>query len=283
MAFSNVLRAFQPLRTSVLRTPASATQYLSRPTFFQRSIATTAPKFLEQPTEQQPQEQPSVETATPTAEAPSSSSVQTEVPPSLRQYAYKLKKGTVISAGRMVRTVRVLHWNVEWDAHLRKYYRKKEIILVSDPRESLRVGDVIEFSSGHPKSRNVHHVVERIIAPFGDPIEDRPAVMTREERDAARAEKRTAKWQRRQARIREAGGNVKGGSPSPEHVGRIRRLIQERQDSFVPQIGFKRAQIAAAKAEEAAKAEAEAEAEAAAKEAAKKAAKDTPAAETTQN
>ncbi|PYI21397.1 nucleic acid-binding protein [Aspergillus violaceofuscus CBS 115571] len=277
MAFSNVLRVFQPLRTSILRTPASATQHLSRPTFLQRSIATTSPRFLEQQTEQQPQEQPPVETATPTADAPSSSA-QTEVPPSLRQYAYKLKKGTVISAGRMVRTVRVLHWNVEWDAHLRKYYRKKEIIMVSDPRESLRVGDVIEFSSGYPKSRNVHHVVERIIAPFADAIEDRPGVMTRAERDAARAEKRTAKWERREARIREAGGNVKGG-PSPEHVGRIRRLIQERQDSFVPQIGFKRAENAAKKAEEAAKAEAEAAAKAAAEEAAKV----KPAAKTTKN
>ena len=62
--------------------------------------------------------------------------------------------------------------------------------MVSDPRNSLREGDVIEFSSGARKSRRVRHVVERIVAPFGVSIEKRPAVMSREEREEERARKR---------------------------------------------------------------------------------------------
>ncbi|PYH46878.1 nucleic acid-binding protein [Aspergillus saccharolyticus JOP 1030-1] len=241
MAFSKALRAFQPLRNSILRTPAPASQLLPRPTFFQRSIATTSPRFNEQQSEQQlQQEQQPVEQANTSPEVSSSttaeSSVKTEVPPSLRQYAYTLKKGTVTAAGRMERTVTVMHSNTEWDSHLRKYYPKKELIKVADPRESLRVGDVIEFSSGFPKSRNVRHVVTRIITPFGTPIEDRPAVLTREELDIERAAKRSAKWQRKEARIRAGGGKAKPQQPSGEHIGRIRKLIHERRDSPVPRL-----------------------------------------------
>jgi ribosomal protein S17 len=90
----------------------------------------------------------------------------------------------------MERTVTVEHRHTIWDRHIRKNYPKVTRFLVSDPQNSLREGDVIEFSSGAPKSRHVRHVVERIIAPFGEAIEDRPAILTREERDAVRAEKR---------------------------------------------------------------------------------------------
>lgn len=127
----------------------------------------------------------------------------------------------------MDRTVRVSHRHTIWDAHIQKPYPKVTNYLVSDPRNSLREGDVIEFSSGYPKSRNVRHVVERIIAPFGSAIEDRPAVLTREERDAERAAKRAAKWERREARRAEAGVSESEGKGG-EHVGRIRRLVLER-------------------------------------------------------
>jgi ribosomal protein S17 len=123
----------------------------------------------------------------------------------------------------MDRTVRVAHRHTQWDSHIRKSYPKVTTYLVSDPKNSLREGDVIEFSSGYPKSRHVRHVVERIIAPFGEAIEDRPAVLSREERDAERVVKRTAKSQRREARayrVEDESGH--------EHVGRIRRLVHER-------------------------------------------------------
>lgn len=63
------------------------------------------------------------------------------------------------------------------------------------------------------------------MAPFGTPIDQRPPVMLREERDAAREEKRAAKWERREQRRIESGGE---GPASQEHVGRIRRLVLER-------------------------------------------------------
>jgi ribosomal protein S17 len=127
----------------------------------------------------------------------------------------------------MDRTVRVAHRHNTWDRHIRKMYPKVTTYLVSDPRNSLREGDVIEFSSGAPKSRHVRHVVERIIAPFGAGIDERPAVMTREEREAERAMKRAAKVERRMQRWAESGYNATV-QPVKEHVGRIRGLILER-------------------------------------------------------
>jgi small subunit ribosomal protein S17 len=50
----------------------------------------------------------------------------------------------------------------------------------------------------------VHYVVSSIIAPFGSPIEERPAVPTEEERIAERERKREAKDARRRLRSEEA-------------------------------------------------------------------------------
>lgn len=66
-----------------------------------------------------------------------------------------------------------------------------------DPRSSLRAGDIIEISSGWRVSKSVRHVVSRIIAPFGEPIEARPAVMTEVERLEERRKKKEAKDLRR--------------------------------------------------------------------------------------
>jgi small subunit ribosomal protein S17 len=46
----------------------------------------------------------------------------------------------------------------------------------------------------------VHHVVNSIIAPFGEPIEARPPIPTEEERLAERLRKRMAKDERRGAK-----------------------------------------------------------------------------------
>ncbi|BAE57598.1 unnamed protein product [Aspergillus oryzae RIB40] len=207
---SYLFRAMQPLRSSIVRPTSTSTPaahiYSAISTPIRRLNSTTAT-----PTETQ------------SSTAPSTPSV---APPSLRNYPYTLKTGTVVSVGRMDRTVRVAHRHTMWDSHIRKTYPKVTTYLVSDPKNSLREGDVIEFSSGYPKSRHVRHVVERIIAPFGEAIEDRPAVLTREERDAERVAKRTVKWERREARRAEGGeGQSLGGQ---EHVGRIRRLVYER-------------------------------------------------------
>ncbi|KAJ5082935.1 Nucleic acid-binding OB-fold [Penicillium argentinense] len=129
-----------------------------------------------------------------------SSSKKLQPPAALRTYAYSLKTGTVVSVGRMERTVTVSHRHNVWDKHIRKFYPQETNFLVSDPRNSLREGDVIEFSSGMPKSRHVSHVVERIITPFATPIQDRPAVMSRAEREVEREQQWAAKYLRRESR-----------------------------------------------------------------------------------
>ncbi|KAJ6050075.1 uncharacterized protein N7446_005682 [Penicillium canescens] len=180
MAPNHLLRAAMPLRASM--TPLS----LTRPTLLQTTQITTP--LRQKTTSTKP---------TPTTATPNTLTV----PPRLRNYASVLKTGTVVSVGRMDRTVRVCHRHNTYDRHIGKYYPKETHYLVSDPRNSLRDGDVIEFSSGAPKSKHVHHVVERIITPFGVGISERPAVLSRAERDAAREARWAEKYVRREARI----------------------------------------------------------------------------------
>lgn len=57
----------------------------------------------------------------------------------------------------------------------------------------------------------MHHVVRKIVAPFGEPIEARPAVPSEEERLEERAAKRAAKEARRIAgEVVEVEGEGKG-------------------------------------------------------------------------
>lgn len=69
-----------------------------------------------------------------------------------------------------------------------------------DPADSLRLGDIVSIKPGWRISKQVRHVVERIVAPFGSSIESRPPVPTEEERIAERERKRAAKHERRRAR-----------------------------------------------------------------------------------
>lgn len=72
--------------------------------------------------------------------------------------------------------------------------------LVHDPNDSLRTGDVVSIVPGWPTSQHKRHVVKKIIAPFGTPIEERPPIPSAEERIAKRDEKKAAKDARREAR-----------------------------------------------------------------------------------
>jgi ribosomal protein S17 len=178
----------------------------------------------------------------------------------------------------MDRTVRVSFRHRAWDRHIRKHYPKETHFLVSDPNNSLREGDVIEFSSGAPKSRRVHHVVERIVAPFGTPIEKRRPVLSREERDQERERKWAAKYLRREERRLgapvdlagiaglEGQGQAEGVSTAElihrihganERIGRVKRLVLERTAA---------AEAARVEAEAKTKAESKTKAEAKAKE-----------------
>lgn len=74
--------------------------------------------------------------------------------------------------------------------------------LVHDPNDSLRTGDIVSISSGWRTSKTKRHVVNRIIAPWGPPIEERPPVPTPAEREAAHAADRAKKVARKQLRAR---------------------------------------------------------------------------------
>lgn len=109
----------------------------------------------------------------------------------------------------MDKTVRVLHKHTTFHKKLHKSYPASTVYLVSDPCNSLRQGDVIEFSSGWRTSKNVRHVVERIVAPFGVPVDQRPRVLSRHEREALKAERD------------EKAEKIIG-------IGRIKRLVRKR-------------------------------------------------------
>jgi hypothetical protein len=112
--------------------------------------------------------------------------------------------------------------------------------MVHDPALSLRTGDVISISSGWRVSKNVHHVVRSILAPFGEPIEARPPVPTEEERMAERVAKSNAKMARKKAR--EAELLASKSSFTPEELRAIEEKRSKKDES--PQAGVKRGKVA---------------------------------------
>ncbi|KAJ5086957.1 hypothetical protein NUU61_008264 [Penicillium alfredii] len=190
MAPSHLLRAIMPFSAAMAPSATLARSKIPSSAALIHSVIRSASTKTKIPKNKQPS-QPPPNTYTPAALQP---------PSRLRTYAYSSKTGTVISVGRMDRTVRVSHRHTTFDTTVQKVYPKETEYLVSDPRNSLREGDVIEFSSGAPKTRHVRHVVERIINPFGSAIEDRPPVMSRKEREQERERKWAEKYVRRESR-----------------------------------------------------------------------------------
>lgn len=78
-----------------------------------------------------------------------------------------------------------------------QYFKKPEKHLVHDPNNSLRTGDVVEILSGWRTSKSKRFIVNRIIAPFGPPIDARPPVPTAEERETELALRTKAKKERK--------------------------------------------------------------------------------------
>ncbi|KAI1496020.1 nucleic acid-binding protein [Biscogniauxia marginata] len=105
--------------------------------------------------------------------------------------------GIVVSAGLMDKTVKVKLGGLRWEPRVQKYFKSRQYKLVHDPRNSVRQGDVVAITPTWRVSQHVRHVVKHIIAPYGEPIEARPAVPTLEERVAERQAKRAAKDERR--------------------------------------------------------------------------------------
>ncbi|KAJ5570603.1 uncharacterized protein N7459_010033 [Penicillium hispanicum] len=238
MAPSHLLRATMPIRS--ITSPIALARSTIGPSTSLLSQTIRSASMTSQNTSQRSARQPKVTAQTSNELLP---------PAPLREYGYTLKTGTVQSVGRMDRTVSVIHRHNTWDKRIRKFYPKEARYLVSDPRNSLREGDVIEFSSGAPKSRHVHHVVNRIITPFAVPIEDRPAVMSREERQAERERRWAEKYLRKEsrrlgeeidlaARVKSALDIETEGVPAAElihrlfagkeRVGKVKQLVRER-------------------------------------------------------
>ncbi|KAF2272128.1 nucleic acid-binding protein [Westerdykella ornata] len=111
----------------------------------------------------------------------------------LRPNIVSHKVGVVVSAGKMARAVKVRVAEQTWNKHMRKYFPSPRTYMVADPNSSLVEGDVVRITSGHRFSKQIHHVVTSIIAPFGTPVDQRPPVLTQEQLMQKRLEARLEK------------------------------------------------------------------------------------------
>ncbi|OJD37068.1 ribosomal protein s17 [Diplodia corticola] len=117
---------------------------------------------------------------------------------------YRQFTGVVVSAGKMMKTVRVRIPGQKWDKLIRKDFPAPYHVLVSDPTESVREGDVVTLRNGWRTSKHVHHVVTSIVAPFGPEISKRPPIPTEEERQQQLLHTRLEKDLRKAALGRQA-------------------------------------------------------------------------------
>ncbi|KAF9696460.1 hypothetical protein EKO04_005549 [Ascochyta lentis] len=128
----------------------------------------------------------------------------TTAAPLVQQYMTSQKVGVVVSAGKMSRAVKVRIAGQEWNKTFRKHFPSHKHYTVSDPNNSLVEGDVVRITSGHRTSSTIRHVVTAIVAPFGEPVENRPRVLNADELDALRTQERLLKDVRAAQRGREA-------------------------------------------------------------------------------
>ncbi|KAL8754425.1 MAG: hypothetical protein Q9199_004349 [Rusavskia elegans] len=109
--------------------------------------------------------------------------------------------GVVVSAGRMMKAVKVRTVKQVYDSFLQKHYTAYQSHLVSDPNSSLRTGDVVRIAARPPASKHIRHVVTDIVAPWGPPAEERPPIPNLKDLDAQYRAKRDARIARRTQRI----------------------------------------------------------------------------------
>ncbi|KAF2160559.1 hypothetical protein M409DRAFT_28943 [Zasmidium cellare ATCC 36951] len=121
--------------------------------------------------------------------------------------AHKRIVGVVVRSERMDKTVTVRIAVQQWNKRIKKYFQTYKNHLVHDPNSSLVTGDVVELHRLHV-SKQVDHVVARIVSPFGTPVEQRPPIPSPDERLASYKEKRFAKLKRRELRVKAAEGDA---------------------------------------------------------------------------
>ncbi|KAJ4323156.1 hypothetical protein N0V94_002042 [Neodidymelliopsis sp. IMI 364377] len=113
--------------------------------------------------------------------------------PLVQQYITSQKVGVVVSAGKMSRAVKVRVAGQEWNKVFRKHFPSHKHYTVSDPNNSLVEGDVVRITSGHRTSSTIRHAVTAIVAPFGEPVENRPRVLNEKELGEVRMQERLLK------------------------------------------------------------------------------------------
>ncbi|KAL8695361.1 MAG: hypothetical protein Q9218_000120 [Villophora microphyllina] len=113
--------------------------------------------------------------------------------------------GTVISAGLMQKAVKVRTTRQVYNAFLQKFHTRQKTHHVSDPNSSLRTGDVVRIAPAKwsSPSNSIKHVVTEIVAPWGEPMEERPPIPSLGELAKERRAKNKARMARKLARQKE--------------------------------------------------------------------------------
>ncbi|KAI1001590.1 hypothetical protein K3495_g6612 [Podosphaera aphanis] len=106
----------------------------------------------------------------------------------------------VVSAGLMEKTVKARVGIQQWNDHIKKNFNRRKNVLVHDPNDSLRTGDIITVAAGWRVSKTVHHVVHKIIAPFGTPAKERPPVPSLKEMIMMKQQRKALKLEMRRRR-----------------------------------------------------------------------------------
>ena len=89
-----------------------------------------------------------------------------------------------------------------------KHFVTHKNLLVSDPTDATRTGDVVRIADEGQVSRRIHHVITEIVAPWGPSVDERPAVPSQEQRQAEKEDKHQRKLERRKASRRSEQGST---------------------------------------------------------------------------
>ncbi|KAI9787701.1 MAG: hypothetical protein M1839_000232 [Geoglossum umbratile] len=122
--------------------------------------------------------------------------------------------GVVVSAGKMMKTVKVRVASQVWNNHIRKHFTRPVNHLVHDPSSSLCEGDIVRIARGWRTSKHKRHIATEVVAAFGTGL--RPPLPRLEdlavERERQREEKRKRRAARAMGLLGENGGDHKGTS-----------------------------------------------------------------------
>ncbi|MCJ1351694.1 MAG: hypothetical protein MMC33_001678 [Icmadophila ericetorum] len=112
-----------------------------------------------------------------------------------------------------------------------QHFKRYDSHIVADPTSSLRTGDIVRIIPGYHSSKTIKHVVAEIVAPWGEPIDERPRLLPVAEILKAREEKKAEQRSRRIERKQPGGkasssssGRGKGKSVDEVRSEQVRRI-----------------------------------------------------------